>query len=178
MKPHWMKFYPADWQSDIELRSCSLAARGLWVELICIMQKADPRGYLLVNGKKPTMALLAVLCGCSERDVSRYVAELEDAGVFSRDGGGVIYSRRILRDIEKAATDKANGAKGGNPNLKGGVNPPDKPTHNGVDKAQILEARSQNKPSSIEAKETGTFEGERTREVSALRPLTVIGGAA
>jgi hypothetical protein len=46
----WMKFYPADWRSDPMLRLCSLAARGLWAEMICLMHEAEPYGSLLVNG--------------------------------------------------------------------------------------------------------------------------------
>lgn len=137
MSKPWMKFYPADWQADPALRSCSLSARGLWVELLAVMQKSERVGYLLVNGKAPTERALAVLCGATPREVSKGLLELEDAGVFSRDDAGVIFSRRMVRDEERAARDKANGGKGGNPRLKPGVNPDDK----GGDKAQKLEAR-------------------------------------
>lgn len=141
MSKPWMKFYPADWQADPALRSCSLSARGLWVEMLSVMQKSERVGYLLVNGKTPTERSLAVLCGASSREVSRGLAELESAGVFSRDGDQVIFSRRMVRDEERANRDKANGSRGGNPRLKqednGGVNPP----VDGGDKAQKPEAR-------------------------------------
>lgn len=138
-KTPWFKFYPGDWQSDICLRSCSISARGLWVELLCIMQKSEPKGYLLVNGVQPSFTLLSTLCGVPEREVKKFLKELEKAGVFSRDTDGRIYSRRIIRDEEKTELHKRNGAKGGNPRLKQGVNP--------RDKAHIPEARSQ-KPES------------------------------
>lgn len=139
----WMKFFPADWQSDHLLRSCSISARGLWIELLCIMQKADPIGHLLVNGKAPTPKLLGTLCGVSEREIKGLLGELEAAGVFDM-ADGVIVSRRMVRDAEKAARDKANGRMGGNPRVKAGVNPPDNPEDKGEDKAHIPEARSQN----------------------------------
>src|SRR5699024_8604673 len=120
----WMKFYPADWQSDLGLRSCSAAARGVWMELICIMQQATPVGRLTVNGVAPEFGVLAVLCGLPERVVRQGLAELRAAGVYDIDDDGVIVRRRLVRDAEKAARDKANGGKGGNPRLKGGVNPP------------------------------------------------------
>ncbi len=137
----WMKFYPADWQSDEGLRSCSLAARGLWVEMLAIMHKAEPVGHMLVSDRAPPTRVLAILCGATVKDTERALAELEDAGVFSRNEAGVIYSRRMVRDEEKAAEDKANGSKGGHPALRGGLTPPVNPTVDGGDKAQRLEAR-------------------------------------
>jgi hypothetical protein len=47
-----MKFYPSDWRSDPMLRLCSLAARGLWMEMMCLMHEAEPYGSLLVNGTR------------------------------------------------------------------------------------------------------------------------------
>ncbi len=102
------------------------------------MQKADPVGHLLVNGKAPAAKLLGTLCGVSEKEIRSLLAELEAAGVFDLVGG-VIVSRRMVRDAEKAARDKANGQMGGNPRVKEGVNPPDNP---GV-KAQILDTRNE-----------------------------------
>ena len=132
MSAPWMKFYPTDWRADPSLRMCSLAARGLWMEMLCIMHEASPYGTLRVNGRPVTDRQLSSLAG---GDVEGLLAELEDAGVFSREEDGTIFSRRMQRDAEKAAKDKANGKGGGNPSLKRGVNPPDK--------AQKPEARSQ-----------------------------------
>jgi hypothetical protein len=137
MSDPWMKWYPADWRSDPRLRMCSLAARGLWQEMLCVMHEATPRGFLLVNGNAPTDRQLAGLAGCSAREVVKLLAELEAAGVFSRDEVGVVFSRRMVKDEERASRDRANGRQGGSPILKGGVNPPDKPE----DKAQKPEAR-------------------------------------
>ncbi len=134
-----MKFYPADWRADAMLRLCSIAARGLWAEMMCLMHEAERYGSLLVNGKRIDKRQLAGLAGISEKDCSALLLELEGNGVFSRDEDGTIYSRRMRRDFEKAVRDKANGRGGGNPRLKGGVNP----TDNGEDKAQKPEARSQ-----------------------------------
>lgn len=143
MSAPWIKFFPTDWQADDAVKSCSLSARGLWIEMLCVMQKSDPRGYLTINGNPIAPAKMASLCGAPVATVNKALTELEAAGVFSRTEGGVIYSRRMVRDQERAERDKANGSKGGNPRLKGGVNPPDK----GEDKAQKPEARSQ-KPES------------------------------
>lgn len=138
-----MKFYPSDWRADAMLRLCSIAARGLWAEMMCLMHDAEPYGSLLVNGKRIDKKQLAGLATISERDCTALLMELEGNGVFSRDQDGTIYSRRMRRDFEKSAKDKANGKNGGNPSLKGGVNPP----VNGGDKAQKLEAKKDSEAS-------------------------------
>lgn len=147
----WMKFYPSDWRADPALRTCSLAARGLWVEMLAVMHEAEPYGHLLINGQKPTWAMIATLAGAPSQTVQAAVQELKQAGVFSLTDTGIIFSRRMVRDFEKANRDKANGARGGNPNISNGVNPPVNPkTPRGVnpeDKAQKPEARSQKEPS-------------------------------
>lgn len=138
-----MKFYPSDWRADPMLRLCSMAARGLWVEMLCIMHEATPYGTLLVNGRRLDKKQLAALVGIPERDCTALLLELEGGGVFSREEDGTIFSRRMRRDAEKALKDKENGKGGGNPRLKAGVNPPDNPTVKGEVKAQIPEARYQ-----------------------------------
>jgi hypothetical protein len=138
IKQPWMKFYPADWRSEPTLRLCCIAARGLWAEMMCIMHDAEPYGSLLVNGKRIDKKQLAGLSGITEKDCTALLMELEGNGVFSRDADGTIYSRRMRRDHAKAIKDKENGKGGGNPKLKGGVNPQDK----GEDKAQKLDART------------------------------------
>lgn len=157
MSAPWMKFYPADWRSDPILRLCSMASRGLWVEMLCIMHEAVPYGSLLVNGKRIDKKQLASLVGISEKECSTLLFELEGGGVFSRDPDGTIYSRRMKRDAERAERDKANGKSGGNPNLKPRVNP--HPPGDG-DKAQKPEsiARSQKADARSDLeKRTGNF---------------------
>ncbi len=114
----WLKFYPTDWRSDPALRMCSIAARGLWMEMLCLMHEASPRGSLIVGGVTVSDKQLAILSALTEGEVCDLLAELEDAGVFSRDDDGTIYSRKMRRDTEKAERDKANGRKGGNPSFK------------------------------------------------------------
>lgn len=114
----WAKFWWQDWQRDPALRMCSLAARGAWIEMLCLMADANPVGHLLVNGRTPNMRQLAAVLGCSERDANKLVAELEENGVFSRSDDGTIYSRRMVRDKVISDEASANGKKGGNPQIK------------------------------------------------------------
>src|SRR5690606_6747673 len=114
----WMKFYPSDWRSDPALRICSLAARGLWIEMLGLMHEADPRGHLLIKSMAPTDAQLAVLVGTTPDQIPDLIGELESAAVFSRTQKGVIYSRRMTKDEKKSRTARKNGKNGGNPTLR------------------------------------------------------------
>ena len=113
----WMKFYPSDWRADPALRMCGLAARGLWMEMLALMHEATPRGSLIVNGKPVTSPMLASLTGATISEVETLTAQLEENGVFSRKKNGVIFSRRIERDENKARKNRENGKMGGNPTL-------------------------------------------------------------
>ena len=143
----WLKFYASDWRSDQAVHSCSLAARGLWIDMLCLMFEAD--GSLRINNKPIGSKQLAQLVGVTQKECDALLNELSEFGVFSVDGDGAIYSRRMRRDITKAKKDKANGSSGGNPNLRKednpGVNPPLNPNSNRGDKrgdkAQKPEAR-------------------------------------
>ena len=113
----WMKFYPQDWRADEKLRMCSLTARGLWIEMLALMHRSERYGQLLIGGRVPTDAQLAVQVGALPDEVTAMLAELSDAGVFSRAASGAIYSRRMTRDHKKAENARKNGKKGGNPSL-------------------------------------------------------------
>ena len=94
------QFYPSDWLRDPGLRSCSLAARGLWIDMLAFMHEAEPYGHLRVNGQDLRPAALARMVGSHLRGVERLLAELEQGGVFSRTEQGTIFSRRMVRDQE------------------------------------------------------------------------------
>lgn len=113
----WMKFYPRDWRADERLRDCSLAARGLWIEMIAIMHGAERYGRLLIAGKPATAERLSRQVGASETEVAGLLDELREAGVFSVDASGIIYSRRMRSDEKAAETARKNGKLGGNPRL-------------------------------------------------------------
>lgn len=110
-KRPWFKFHPADWQTDEGLRLCSLSARGLWCEMLCIMHRADPYGHLVVNGKPLQARQLAVLIGAPVKDIEAHLIELEQANVFSKTDDGVVFSRRMVRDEALAQEGRAAVAK-------------------------------------------------------------------
>lgn len=123
----WSKFFWQDWQKDKALQGCSLAARGLWMEILCVAHDADPYGHLVLNGKAPTAKQLGSIFGnTSEREVTKLLVELEAAGIFSREPDGTIFCRRMMRDKDTTETFRAYGKTGGNPALNGRVYPPKK----------------------------------------------------
>lgn len=99
MKLPFLKFWVADWVSDESLRLVSLSAKGLWIEMLCIMARSPEHGKLMTASGQPMgYAQLARLVASTEAEITPLVQELGDAGVFSVDRMGVIYSRRMVRD--------------------------------------------------------------------------------
>jgi hypothetical protein len=127
------QFYPGDWMKDPALRAVSSGARGLWMDMLCLMHESVQRGYLQHgNGQPVTTEQIARMTGnLSLVEVEGWIAELENCGVSSRSNAGVIYSRRMLRDERKRKACQEAGKRGGNPallqvndlapTLKGGV---------------------------------------------------------
>jgi hypothetical protein len=118
--PHqpFIKWYPTDWRADPRLRMCSLAARGLWIELIGYMHEGEPYGHLTINDAIPTLPDIAALVGRPLAEVRKAMSELEFRQVYSVDDAGRMYSRRMVRDKAKAEKDRENGKGGGNPKLR------------------------------------------------------------
>jgi hypothetical protein len=130
----YIRFYTTDWRGDVPLRMCSFAARGLWIDLLTLMHEGDRAGYLLIAGQAPKAKQLAALLGGSEKEITRLLNELREAGVFDIDAEtGAIVSRRMVRDAAKAEADRENGRGGGNPQLKPTGKPPvARPDNEGV----------------------------------------------
>lgn len=104
MKMQFLQFYVRDWMSDNALRMVSLEARGLWIDMLCLMARSPEYGYLKNDADRPMderMLSMAVGMGNTEeaiKKVKSLLEELENAGVFGRDDRMIIYSRRLLRE--------------------------------------------------------------------------------
>lgn len=114
---NWSKFWWQDWQRDPALNLCSLEARGLWMDMLCIMADAEEKGVLTIGKTKVSSKELAQLSRISEKKCKKLIEELENNGVFSRDENGFIFSRRMVRDAGISRKSAENGKKGGNPAL-------------------------------------------------------------
>lgn len=91
----FIQFYPADYLRDT--RCLSLAARGVWMDVLCALWNAPKRGQ-----KTLTLEGWAGEIGKPSAEVSLYLLDLEMNGVgkfiHETDGKLTIISRRMLRD--------------------------------------------------------------------------------
>lgn len=111
-----LQFYPGDWMKDPAVRSLSAAARGLWIDMLCLMHESEKRGFLqLTTSKSIEVVHLSRMTGISPKETRKLLKELEEAGVFSRDENGVIYSRRMVKDELFRLSRVENGKLGGRP---------------------------------------------------------------
>jgi hypothetical protein len=127
----WGKFWWKDWLTDPALSVCSLAAQGLWMRILCIMSMCDPPGHLTLPPTRRADSeakQVARLCLADARQVRPLLDELETRQVFSREGG-IIVSRRMIRDAELSELGRSAATKGwvkrkgqpkGQPNARGG----------------------------------------------------------
>jgi DNA-binding transcriptional ArsR family regulator len=104
----WFKFYSRTWSGNQRLRMVSLAARGLWVEMLSLMHEAEPYGYLVVNGKPISVQQLARAVSVADAEVEVLLQELKGAGILHIDRRKRIYSPRMIR--ERSLSEKGRNA--------------------------------------------------------------------
>lgn len=95
------QWYWDDWFSAFDVRLCSIAARGLWIDMLGIMWKAEIRGTLTVNGRQVNNKTLAKIAGATIEEVNSLIKELEDNDVFSKLRDGTIICRRLFKESKK-----------------------------------------------------------------------------
>ncbi len=105
-------FFWSDYEHDEALRLCSLAAQGLWMRMLCLMARSQPRGYLRLGDRALSPRDLARCAGCTEEETVELMQELEAAGVYSRDRHGTPYCRRMVRTDALAKKRSEIGAEG------------------------------------------------------------------
>ena len=104
MKLPWIKFWVNLWLSDEAVRSCSLEARGLWIDMISLMAKSEIHGHLLIGGKPARAEQLARIVGISTERTMQLMDELHASGVFSFDKETII-SRKMVKDERGRKSD-------------------------------------------------------------------------
>jgi hypothetical protein len=62
------QFYPGDWSSNPNLRRCTFAEKGVWLEVMCLMHDQDSYGMLRWPLKEIAQAV-----GCSVKDLEALV---------------------------------------------------------------------------------------------------------
>lgn len=142
------QFYPADWRNNANLQRCSPAARGTWVDVLCVLHDSDAYGLVhwplreLANAAHAPLKLLReladkrVLKGCDAGVCEPFVyvprsGRREGAPVVlvPAQPGPVWYSSRMVRD-EYVRTIRGEGTRYGDPpkpSPKGGIGDAPKP---------------------------------------------------
>lgn len=86
MKRPSFQFYPADWRANANLRRCSDAARGAWMDILCVLHDSDEYGAV-----RWPLAELARVAGVA----FKLAKELADKLVLKgADSGAVTYDHR------------------------------------------------------------------------------------
>ncbi len=113
-----MMFYPADWLTDPQLGMCSPAARGIWMDILCLMHKNSESGKL-----EGTINQLSRPCRCTPDELADALAELAESGaanvtpalrVTNYNAKVTVMSRRMVRDLEsrKSSADRQKRFRG------------------------------------------------------------------
>lgn len=129
------QFYPADWVKNANLRRCSKAEKGMWVDTICLMHESDVRGALVTGGRPWPAEEIAEAVGGDKAENLRLLEALTLKGVarvaprvwpstpeadpFRHLPEGAYYNARMVRDEHKRKLCSDAGKLGGNPTLKG-----------------------------------------------------------
>lgn len=113
------QFYPGDWMKDSNLRRCTHAAKGVWIDMLCLMFDSEQRGVLATAGRAWSDSEIALAVGGDHDVTLACIAELTLKGVANRTEGGALYSKRLVRDEHKRRLCSEAGKRGGNPTLKG-----------------------------------------------------------
>ncbi|MGA9966769.1 MAG: hypothetical protein WBQ10_16350 [Terriglobales bacterium] len=102
-------FYPGDWQKDPCLRRCSKAAKGVWMDMLCLLFECPIRGVFVdASGKPWSDEEIAEAIGGDIGANLGHITELVSKGVAQRDTRGAIFSRRMVRDEQnrRSATER------------------------------------------------------------------------
>lgn len=120
MKRPAFQFYPDNWRNNANLRRCSWAARGVWIEVMCLMHDSDRYGVLEWPLKEIAQALgcttaplkelveKSVLKGCDKGGCEPFVyvprsGRRDGAPVtlIEPQAGPIWFSSRMLKDEYK-----------------------------------------------------------------------------
>lgn len=116
MKRPSFQFYPADWRNNAKLRRCSEAARGAWMDVLCVLHDADEYGvcrWPMTDLARAAGVSLKLLRELASKDVlkgadgthSAYIYIPRHAGrngdpveLVAAGNGPCWYSSRMVRD--------------------------------------------------------------------------------
>src|SRR3984885_16151688 len=95
MKKPSFQFYVGDWQSNSNLRRCTFAEKGIWLDVMCLMHDGEQYGVLRWPLKEIVQAV-----GCKLSDLKSLAAKgvLKGADVGEKCDAFVVTPRHAGRD--------------------------------------------------------------------------------
>jgi len=113
------------WLGNRNIRVLSPEAKGVVVDIMCLMMEGDPYGRLYIGGIRYDSSTLSKILSIPEKQMLEIINEIIEVGKDIKiDPGGCMYSQYMIRDAETAEKRKQSGALGGNPVLTGKVKLP------------------------------------------------------
>jgi hypothetical protein len=134
-------FYVGDWMKDPELRFCSLFARGLLVDLLCIMFEAKHQGQLARPDGSPRTdsEIVDAISGGTRDEKLNALNELITSGALKRnENTGVLYSSRLMRLNELSRKKREAGKKGGDKRAANATQTPKQNSSNQASKTGVV----------------------------------------
>lgn len=187
------QFYPADWQSNPNLKRCTHAEKGIWIDILCLMADGDQYGVLKWPLEEIATAIgvpMEALSGLVKKGVMKGSDAYCEAVTYTprsgrRNGETVVimqdqdgplwYSSRMVIDEYKAAvreknlphsfTNAPNGeCKGDHPS----VHPPVHPSRGITRPITPAAPSSSSSPSDKDSKPNGLAEKIDERPLEAI----------
>lgn len=143
------QFYPADWRNNANLRRCSPAARGIWVDVMCVLHDSDEYGVVrwplvdLANSANAPIKLVRelveknVLKGGDKQLLAAFIYTPRSGRkngppvtLLATQEGPIWYSSRMVKDeyvrTIRGETTRFSDGEGESPNkaLKSSPKPP------------------------------------------------------
>jgi hypothetical protein len=116
-KLHWFKMWSDQYLADEKLRRISLPAHGAYnICLNLLRTQVDRPGFFVIRGKPLTVREISSLLSFYHLSTKTrlkvrimWVSELLDVGLLSVDQSGVIYSPRIVEELETSEAAQIGG---------------------------------------------------------------------
>lgn len=116
----YLPLYVDDWMNNNKLKMCSLEARGLMIQIMCVMHKSDNYGEILLGQKfkqtdnqiKNFALQLARLCMASAEEVFTPLSELLEEEALEIEAEKLT-CRRMVKDADISLKRSQAGKAGG-----------------------------------------------------------------
>jgi len=93
---------PKDWLTDTELKLCSYATKGVWIDMLCYMHLSDPYGFLVAKNKILDEDDIRKLFDKQNGEFDLAWEELNRYGIIKQiEENGAYYSKRLVADYNK-----------------------------------------------------------------------------